>query len=44
MHGLDPIDGGDKLPHEMAMEIAEASKPEETTEEPKEEKESSDEA
>jgi len=47
MHGLDPLDGGDKLPHEMALEIAEASKPEEneeTTEEPKEEKESSDEA
>ncbi len=47
MHGLDPVEGGDKLPHEMALEIAEASKPEEneeTTEEPKEEKESSDEA
>ncbi len=47
MHDLDPIEGGDKLPHEMAMEIAEASKPEEkeeTTEEPKEDKEPSDEA
>ncbi len=47
MHGLDPVEGGDKLPHEMALEIAEASKPEEneeTTEEPKEDKESSDEA
>lgn len=49
MHGLDPIEGGDKTPQELAMEIAEASKPaeettsEETTE-PQEDKDTSDEA
>lgn len=37
MHGLDPIDGGDKLPHEQAMEIAEASQPKEEEAEPQEE-------
>ena len=46
MHGLDPVEGGDKLPHEIAMDITEASmdREEETKEEPKEDKESSDEA
>ncbi len=46
MHGLDPVEGGDKLPHEIAMDITKATEDakEETTEEPKEEKESSDEA
>ena len=48
MHGLDPTEGGDKLPHEMAMDIAEASEPEEETSEETtdapEEKETSDEA
>jgi HK97 family phage portal protein len=37
MHGLDPIEGGDKLPHEQAMEIAEASQPKEEEAEPQEE-------
>ena len=46
MHGLDPVEGGDKLPHEIAMDITKATEEpkEETTDEPKEEKESSDEA
>ena len=46
MHGLDPVEDGDKLPHEIAMDITEASmeREEETKEEPKEDKESSDEA
>ena len=46
MHGFDPVEDGDKLPHEIALDITEASmeRDEETKEEPKEEKESSDEA
>ena len=42
MHDLDPIEGGDKLPHELAIDMAEATKPEETSEETTEDKEDSD--
>lgn len=46
MHGLDPVEDGDKLPHQIAMDITEASmqREEETNEEPEQQEESSDEA
>lgn len=42
MHGLPPVESGDKLPHEIAMDITKATQPEEgdsegTEEEPSEE-------
>ena len=39
MHGLDPVEDGDKLPHEMALEIATAAEEKKEAEgEEKEEK------
>ena len=48
MHGLDPVEDGDKLPHEIAMDITEATaevtSDEESSDEEQPEEESSDEA